>query len=160
MTKIVTLNELLDLIKTFQQDHPMLNGFGYGPTSEIGTSKKMEFPYLWVTHQSDSYLRVSNKTIIPDLKIVVLFMDQVNNQENVHSINGQDSNNGQEIMSDTFQYMQDLALYIDKNLGAYGIKISEDIRIYPAFDQTTDIVNGWAGEFTLRLTYYNCTIPS
>jgi hypothetical protein len=160
MTRIVTLNEVLDLFQQFVDAHPQLRDFGYGQTSDIGTTKQMQFPYLWASHQSDSYIRVINKTAIPELKILLLFMDQVNDQKNVNDAVGQNSNNGQEVMSDMLQVLQDCITHIEVNWGAFGIKIVEDVRCYPGFDETTDKVNGWVGELTLKLTYYNCEIPS
>lgn len=159
-TRIVTLNELLTLMKNFVTAHPQMRDFGYGPTSDIGTSRQMQFPYLWATHQSDSYIRIDNKTAIPELKIVLLFMDQVNDQNLTDGAAGEDSDNGQEIMSDTLQYLQDCVTEIEINWGQYGLKIAEDVRIFPAFDETTDKVNGWAAEVTFRMSYINCEIPS
>jgi len=159
-TRIVTLNEILDLFQQFVDGHPQLRDFGYGPTSDIGTTKQMEFPFMWASHQSDSYIRIGNKTSIPELKIILIFMDQVNIQANVNDAVGQNSNNGQEIMSDMLQVLQDCVVDIQLNYGQYGIMMSEDVRIYPAFDETTDKTNGWVGEFTLKLTQFNCIIPS
>ena len=159
-TRIVTLNEILDLFKAFADAHPQLRSFGYGPTSDIGTTKQMKFPYLWASHQSDSYIKIGNKTSIPELKIVLIFMDQINIQKNVEDAIGEDSDNGQEIMSDMLQVLQDCVVEIQNNYGQYGIMISEDVRVYPAFDETTDKANGWVGEFTLKLRQFNCEIPS
>jgi hypothetical protein len=159
-TRIVTLNEILQLMQNFVDAHPQLKDFGYGPTSEIGTSRGMKFPYLWATHQSDSYIRIGNKTAIPELKVVLLFMDQVNDQANVNDAVGENSDNGQEIMSDTLQYLQDCITEIQINWGQYGVLIIEDVRTFPAFDETTDKVNGWAAEVTFKMTYINCEVPS
>ena len=158
-TRIVTLNEVLGYMKAFQESHGMLNDFGYGSTSEIGTSRQMSFPYMWVSHQSDSYIRVLNKTSLPELKFLVFFMDQINIQENFEDTNGENSDNGQEVMSDMFQCVQDLVMEIEKSWGVYGIKISEDVRFFPGFDETQDAVNGWVCEITLKLSYVNCSKP-
>lgn len=160
VTRIVTLNEIIQLFEDFVSAHGQLTDFGYGPASDIGTSKQMTFPYMWVSHQSDSYIRVSNKTAIPELKLLLFFMDQNNDQVNFEDTNGENSTNGQEIMSDTLQMLQDCISYISANWGVSGIMISEDVRIFPGFDETQDSVNGWVGEITLKLSHINCTIPS
>lgn len=157
-TRIVTINEVLNLMESFVDDHKMLRDFGYGPTSEISTSRQMEFPYLWVTHQSDSYINIENKTAIPALKFALIFADKINNSENVENAVGEGSDNGRDILSDCFQYLQDMITKIEKDYGKYGIKISESVRNYPVFDDTPDKVNGWVGELTLKLTYVNCDI--
>jgi hypothetical protein len=159
-TQIVTINQILGYFEDFVNTHEQLKSFGYGPTSEVGVSKQMTFPYMWVSHQSDSYIRITNKTQIPELKFVLLFMDQVNIQSNYQNINGQDSNNGQEVISDTFQYLQDCITEMNTNWTSRGIMIAEDVRVYPAFDETPDKVNGWVGEVTLKLTHVNCSIPN
>lgn len=160
-TRIVTINEIIGHFNTFKDGHPQLNDMGYGPTSEIGVSRQMEFPYLWITHQSDSFIKIStNKTQIPELKFVMLFMDQVNDEVNTDNVNGEDSNNGQEVLSDMFQVMQDCVGNIISNWGQYGIMITEDVRTFPAFDETTDRVNGWAAEITFTLSHINCTQPT
>ena len=158
-TRIVTLNEVLNLCENFVSSHPMISDFGYGPTSEIGTSRQMKFPYIWATHQTDSYIRVANKTAIPELNLMFLFMDQINNQNNTDDNVGEGSDNGTDIMSDMFQLLQDFVIEIETNWGQYGIMITEDVRALATFDETTDKVNGWAGEFSLKLSYTNCEIP-
>lgn len=162
-TRIVTLNEILDLFKQVSVNHYQLNDFGYGPTSEIGTSRQMEFPYLWITHQTDSYIRLNNKTIIPEIKMTLIVADQINDQSNYEDINGLDSNNGQEISSDCFQIIQDIITYINNNQNFRNLGVNlvddDDIRIFPAYDDTTDKVNSWAAEITLRLSYINCDLP-
>lgn len=154
-TTIITLNQILDLCRAFVTAHPNLDDFGYGPTSDIGTSRTMRFPYMWASHQSDSYIRIANKTSIPELKIMFFFMDKVNDSKNIRNVNGEDSNNGQEIMSDCLQYVQDFTNEVLSNWGQYGVMISEDVRIFPGFDETTDKVNGWVAEFTFKIKYIN-----
>lgn len=157
-SRIVTINEILKKFKEFVESHKQLRDFGYGPTSDIGTSRQMEFPYLWVTHQSDSRINIENKTALPELKFTLLFMDQVINLENVRDAVGEDSDNGRDVISDCFQYLQDMVTEIEKSYGKYGIKILENVRVFPAFDETPDKVNGWAGEITLKLSYVNCDV--
>ena len=158
-TRIVTINEIIGYFRDFVDAHGQLQDCGYGPTSEIGVSRQMNFPYLWISHQSDSYINIQNKTAIPELKFLLLFMDQVNIQENVDDVNGEESNNGLEVISDTFQMCQDCVSYIETNWGQYGIKISESVRVFPGFDETQDKVNGWVAEITFKLSHINCNIP-
>lgn len=159
-TRIVTLNEILKLFKDFKDENGMLNDIGYGPVSDIGVSRQMEFPYLWITHQSDSTINIDNKTAIPDMKFVLLFMDQVNDQVNFEDINGEDSNNGQEILSDMLQVLQDCVTKISSSWGVSGVMLTESVRCFPAFEETPDKVNGWGAEITLRLRHVNCAIPT
>ena len=154
---IVTLNEVIKLMSNFVEGHPQLNDFGYGMTSEIGTSKQMTFPYLWATHDTDSNMGIStNKTITPELSFTLLFVDQLNQQGNYEDINGENSDNGQEILSDCFQYAQDFLATSVGYWSQYGISLNEDASAFPIQDETDDKVNGWGLRITLNLKYYNC----
>jgi len=154
MTSIVTLNQIIDLCRAFVASHPNLNDFGYGQTSDIGTTRQMRFPYMWAGHQSDSYIRIGTNNAIPELKFLFFFMDKINDQTGLNQ-NGEASNNGQDIMSDCLQYAQDFVNEVLATWGSKGIKISEDVRVFPGFDETTDKVNGWIIEVTFKLKYIN-----
>lgn len=159
-TTIITINQLMAMFKDFATNHKQLNDFGYGQTSEIGTSRQMQFPYLWITHRTPSRINVTNKTQVPELILTFLLVDQINNQTNYLNENGLDSDNGQEIISDMFQVAQDLVTYISTQMGQYGVMLMEDsISVEPVFDETDDKVYGWLIEPSLKLMHVNCTIP-
>lgn len=160
MTKIVTINNLIEMFETFSELHLQLNDFGYGPTSEIGKSIPMKFPYLWITHSQSSNINISNRTQVPVLNLTFIIVDQINDQKNYLNVNGNNSNNIQEIMSDTFQTAQDLIQYCLVNLGKMGVKVLEEsMTIQPIMDETVDKVSGWSLDLSLQLMHVNCTIP-
>jgi hypothetical protein len=159
-TKIVTMNELIKKFNVFSDNHQQLMDFGYGPTSEIGVSRKMSFPYLWVTHRSPSTIVVSNKSQIPEMSLTFIVVDQINSQKNYLEDNGLDSDNQQEIISDTLQIVQDLINYISSVLRLEGVKLMDDnISIEPTFDDTDDRVTGWVADISLKLIHFNCSTP-
>lgn len=148
------------MFNDFSTDHLQLNDFGYGPTSDIGTSKNMSFPYLWVTHSQASSIVISNKTQIPEMSLTFIIVDQINNQKNYLDVNGNNSNNTQEIMSDMFQVAQDFIGYIITDLNKYGVKVmDESMGISPVMDETTDKVSGWSLDLRLKIVYSNCDYP-
>jgi len=154
---IVTYNQIVNLMRDFVSAHPQLNFFGNGPTSEIATSRDMDFPYMWATHEQDSIFRIVNKNITPELNFTLMFLDKVNDQNLTLNRVGDDSNNTQEVLSDCFQYAQDFINEVVTNWSAYGIAFSQDdITAFPVYDETTDKVSGWAIRIALRLKYYNC----
>lgn len=157
---IISLNQIIDLFKDFADRHYFINDFGYGATSDIGTSRQMEFPYMWVTTTQDSVINPQNKTAIPDLSFVVLFMDKTNIQENYLQTNGVNSNNVQEVLSDMLQVLQDFVTEVQVNFNNYGLSFVDVVRCYPGIDETQDSVNGWIGEFTLRVKHSNCILPT
>ncbi|EFX61756.1 hypothetical protein DAPPUDRAFT_271961, partial [Daphnia pulex] len=163
----LTLNNILDAFKAYvNTSGSMLVGFGYGPTSEFGRSTQMEFPCLWITHTQASGVDISGdgKAMIPILRISILILDQVTDSKNVKVINGEDSNNGQEIVSDCFQVAQDLIAWVNgsANLRQLGVSLykSENPTIDPVFDDTTDRLNGVMLGLSLRLNYNNCVVSA
>lgn len=157
---IITINQILDEFNNFVNNHKQLKDFGYGPTYNIGKTKDMQYPYLWTTHQFSSNIEVNeNKTIIPNLSFSIIVMDQINDIKN-KDINGQDSHNGQEIMSDNFQILQDFIIYVMTSSFFIKNRIKiEDINIDPLFDADQDLTNGWLMNFNLRMPFINCNIP-
>lgn len=157
---IISLNQIINLFKDFADRHFFIKDFGYGPTSDIGTSRQMEFPYLWLTLDQNSTIVVQNKTAIPQYGITVLFMDKINIQKNYLEINGVNSDNSQEVLSDMLQLLQDLITEIEVNFGNYGLRIDGNVNCFPGVDETTDKVNGWVGQFTLKVKHSNCILPT
>lgn len=161
MSNIISYNQLIKFFKEFADTHPQINDFGAGPTSEIGTSRQMRFPYMWVTHRGPSNIEVSpNKVQTPQMSLAFIFVDQLNNQTNYLEINGQNSNNEQEVLSDQFQIVQDFVNYILIELNTYGVFIREQgASIEPVYDETPDIASGWVLDLTLTLKHSNCITP-
>lgn len=156
---IISLNQIVDLFASFAEQHYFIKDFGYGATSEIGTSRQMMFPYLWLSLDQTSTITIQNKTAIPQYGITILFMDKINIQKNYLDINGVNSDNSQEVLSDTLQLLQDLITEIEVNWGNYGLRIEGDVSCFPGVDETTDKVCGWVGQFNLRVKHSNCITP-
>lgn len=154
---IISLNQIIGLFKDFANDHPQIESFGYGPTSDIGTSVKVDYPAFWLTHENDGNIGIGgNKTLIPEMSFTALFFDKLNQQLNVDGVNGEAADNGQEILSDTFQMGEDLIADIIGYWSQFGVSISEDVSTFPIFDETDDKVNGYGFRLTLRLKHLNC----
>jgi hypothetical protein len=160
-TSIISLNQLINWFQLFQENHYFLKDFGFGEPYDIGTSRQMTFPYMWVTLNEDSSIATGSnvKSAIPDISFSIMFMDKINIQENYLNTNGFPSDNSQEILSDTLQCLQDLVTMIQQNWGQYGVLISQDVSFYPAVDETTDKATGIVGRFVLRTRQVNCIIP-
>lgn len=160
-TSIITLNQLINWFHSFQTNHFFLKDFGFGEPYDIGTSRQMDFPYMWVTLNEDSSIATGSniRSAIPDISFSIMFMDKINMQENYLDTNGFASDNSQEILSDTLQYLQDLVTEIQQNWGQYGVLFSQDVSFYPAVDETTDKATGMVARVVLRLRQVNCIIP-
>ena len=158
---IITLNQLISWFQSFQERHFFLKDFGFGEPYDIGTSRQMKFPYMWMTLNDDSVIPVAsnNKTAIPEISFSILFMDKINDQPNYLDTNGFPSNNSQEILSDCLQYLQDLITEIQSYWQPYGVLFSQDVSFFPVVDETQDKATGINGRVVLRLKQVNCIIP-
>lgn len=156
---IITLNQLIAQFRLFSQNHIQLNDFGYGMTSDIGTTRQMEMPYMWVTHEQDSSYVIANKVIEPQINLTFLFVDKINNQRNFSNRVGEDSNNGQEVISDMELIARDFLTYVNNSLGQYGISFASDASGTVIQDETDDKVNGWMLRLSFKLKFTNCEIP-
>lgn len=160
-TSIVSLNQLINWFENFQENHYFLKDFGFGETYDIGTSRQMTFPYMWVTLNDDNNIATGTnvKSAIPDFSFSIMFMDKINIQDNYLDQNGFQSDNSQEILSDCVQYLQDLVTEIQQNWGQYGVLLSQDVSFFPVIDDTPDKATGVIGRFVIRTRQVNCIIP-
>jgi len=148
------------MFKNFTTRHLQLKDFGIGPTSEIGTSRQMKFPYLWITHRTPSSILIQNKTQIPEMVLTFIIVDQLNIQPNYADTNGSNSKNEQEVLSDCLLIAQDLINFISTELGQYGVMLIDNtITIEPVYDETPDAASGWVLDVSLKLKHSNCIIP-
>lgn len=158
---IITLNQLISWFQSFQERHYFLKDFGFGEPYDIGTSRQMDFPYMWVNLNDDNNIATGSniKSAIPDLSFSIMFMDKINIQDNYLNQNGFQSDNSQEILSDMIQCLQDLIVYIQNDWQQYGVLISQDTSFYPVVDETQDKSTGIMARLVLRTRQVNCIIP-
>jgi hypothetical protein len=155
---IITINQIIAAFRDFADQHIMLKDMGYGQTYEIGTTRQMKFPYLWVSHTPQSQIDFVNKTTIPTLNFYIFVLDQRNDQYGDNE-NGFASDNVAELMSDTFQIIQDVVTFISLDLSKWGVMLGENILVNPVYDETQDKSFGWYIEVSLKLKHVNCVIP-
>jgi len=160
-TSIVSLNQLITWFENFQENHYILKDFGFGETYDIGTSRQMTFPYMWITLNDDNNIATGSnvKSAIPDISFSIMFMDKINIQPNYLDQNGFQSDNSQEILSDMVQCLQDLITEIQQNWGQYGVLLSQDVSFFPVIDDTPDKATGVIGRFVIRTRQVNCVNP-
>lgn len=161
-TKIITINQIIQMFTDFTNDHIQLQSIGYGPTFNIGKTISVEYPLLWVTHKNTSSFITNNRTLIPNLSLTFIIMDAINDQNEYKDVNGINSTNEQEVISDTFQMAQDLVTFIQLELPKYGIKLVDETQVIlePVYEQTEDKVSGWMVDLDLQLTHTNCIYPT
>lgn len=158
---ILTLNQILKIFSDFATAHDQINDYGYGDASEIGTSRQMKFPYMWVFDDTVSIPTIhQTKNQTNEIGFFINFLDQENDQENFDSNVGFNSDNRQEIMSDTLQLCQDFVTFIQLEGHTWGLSIVDgSVSIDNTYDETTDKVYGRSMSITLRVKHVNCDLP-
>jgi hypothetical protein len=157
---IITLNQLVNWFEDFSNRHYFLNDFGFGEMYDIGTSRQMELPYMWLSLNDTSTIGVSNHTVIPTISFNVMVLDKVNIQPNYQNTNGFNSDNSHEVLSDTLSTIYDLVGEIVSKWGQYGVILKTDVNVFPVVDETPDKIYGFNAAINLTLRYVNCIIPA
>jgi hypothetical protein len=156
MANIITINQITDLFRQWSKAHPLINDFGVGPTSLIGMSDSMEFPYMWTTFQQNSEVIVTDSNIVPKLSFHVIFMDKTNKIINANrDDNGMDKTDGTEVKSDQFQMVTDFAKFLTQ-LSQFGAILDGNLNVQSIIDETKEVSSGWMCSFTLKLRFWEC----
>jgi len=156
-TNTTTINQIVTLFSYFAQAHPLKPDFGFGEVSQLGTSRQMGFPYVWMfSDTSNGVTNANNQT--PIFNLTFLLVDKINIQNNYNNINGSGSNNEQEVLSDMYQLAQDLVTYIQKELTRYKISLTEGgFTTQTLYRETNDVVSGYRLDLSIRVPYTSCS---
>lgn len=132
-----TLNQIIDYLDWFHQNHNQINSFSFGEINEISNINDVEVIYPLLHCQVENARIEDNNTY---LTINHLFMDLTNKSEN----------NTQDVLSDTLLIANDLHqwLALSQQFHKEGITIDRSDLI-PFTEHYRDEVSGW----NLRMTY-------
>jgi len=158
---ITTINQIVDKLRLFVECNGFVEDFGYGEVSDISTTTAVNYPLLWATHLNSSSITIQNNTAIPILSFGMLSLDRINNERPPTDENGGASTNQLEVMSDRFQVIQDLILFLNTELRPLQVRIEVTTDIQPIFDDV-DHTAGWLMNINFKLPYANCytTLPN
>jgi hypothetical protein len=156
-------NQIIADFYTLALAHPMVNGFGYGPLYDL-QSINIQYPYMWIINEDPHTINYSDlNTNYSDVEynFTIRVGDKVNNQPNVYNAIGQNSNNGLEVINDTFLILLDIINTMNSGyLITNGLELIEDISITPFFNEDNGDVNGHQADIVLRVKIDNhCDNP-
>jgi len=159
----VSINQIISKCYTIANTHPQINGFGFGPEYDI-VGQEINHPYLWVVNDDTHTINYAENNGYRSIEytFVLRVGDKVNDQPNVYSANGENSNNGLEVISDTMQILVDVVNAISEDsLNIFNdISLIDDITIEPFFHEDESDVNGHQATITLRVRNDNpCITP-
>jgi hypothetical protein len=156
MATITTLNQIIAWFRQYADQHPLLRDFGYGATDMIGSTKAMQFPYLWVASTNNNPITISNHVVQPEFEFLVMVVDALSDQIQTDPDNGYVSTNEQDVLSDTYQIVQDFVAWLNTSWRPTGITIDANLNAQPVTDTTPDRVSGWAITITMKVPYRTC----
>jgi hypothetical protein len=159
----LNINIIVGKFQTMANLHPQVHSFGYGPIYDLD-GYEMTYPYLWVRNDLSHSLVYSedNKFQAVEFQFILRVGDRVNNQPNVYQANGENSNNGLDVIADTFRILMDFMNSMMMNtLGLFDeLELINDVDIEPFFHEDTGDVNGHQATITLRIKNDNkCISP-
>jgi hypothetical protein len=113
---MVTIKSIINALNEIQKIDPRLNSFGSGPLYDLEHDMRY-YPYLFVINdlEHDVLYTDNNKYRSIEYNFILRVGDKVNNQKNVYQAYGDNSNNGLEILSDTFEILIDVINAISEN---------------------------------------------
>ena len=160
---MITISQLMSRFKTIAETDPRLNAFGTGQRYDILTDIEY-YPYLWIVADisHDILYTEVNKYRAIEFNFVLRVADKNNNQVNAYNAVGLNSNNGQDITSDTFTILSDIINCISEDsLSLFSdVSLIGDIAAEPFYNEDSGDVNGFEAQITLRVKNENpCISP-
>lgn len=156
-----TVNEITKIFRDIATNHRQIEDFGYGDFSEMGTSKSINYPLMWMNYGTETIFindSAGNPTHI-EMDIEFRISDKINNTINTDDNHGEESNNALEITSDIVQIKRDIVAQLTQHSFYMnnGITIRTDITDELFYDAGTDVVNEIRFILTLRFPF-NLTV--
>lgn len=141
----MTLNNLIETLRSYAQNHKQLNDFGRGDVSELGASKDQKYPLMWVGVSSARY---STSSIYYSLQLI--FADLIFD----------DKKNEVEVQSDMLLVGLDTVAYLRENPD-FDFQVDGDVTIDFFTERFTDLTAGCVLGITLRdpKPLDRCVIP-
>jgi hypothetical protein len=149
----LSINQIVSIFQDLAIRHKMINDFGFGQTYDIGASRQMLFPYLWVEPGDTRIVKSANgfKERLQSFSIYV--MDKINMGDD----------NYQEIISDTHYILETIISEISQHLYyvEFNLSLDGDITMTPVIEATDDNVNGYVANITIKIPirYTYCNSP-
>lgn len=141
-----TLNNILDIIKDFADNHQQINTYATGQFSEVAADNRVQYPLLFVELENSLF---RDKTI--DLSFNILCGDIVRH----------DQTNRQEVHSDCLQILSDLRTYLERSTEFVDFVVLPGSPIEPVTMRFNDDISGWIMKLTISITNLKdlCNIP-
>ena len=149
----LNLNQIISIFQDLALRQKMVQDFGYGPAYNIGSSRQMKFPYIWIENNTFSLIKSINGLKEEQFTFTIYCMDKINmGDDNYDYI----ISNTHYILSTMIQELAQHKYFIDFNLS-----IANDIIFTPIVEAFDDNVNGFSIDLTIKhpIRYTPCNSP-
>lgn len=142
-----TINQIIKTFEDIASAHKQIADFGYGDIWEVGASREINYPVMWVNVQPAS----SNGKELT-YKFNLIFMDLVK----------KDESNELEVLSDQILIALDVLSTLDNPANQDNFIMNRTSSFEPFTERFDDEVSGWSVSVEIRvpITYDRCQIPS
>lgn len=141
-----TLNNIVDLIRSFEAAHLQLKSFYFGRLPDSTSEQDIQYPSL-LCELLPSPIKEKEETFI--FKFFIL------------DLASHDRANESDSLSDCKQMANDLIAYFRLSTFSNLLTINTDITMTPLIGAMDDLTNGWEFDVTFRqpLDLNKCSIP-
>jgi hypothetical protein len=154
----ITINKLVSILKDWSNSNPLINEFTYGIDYDFATSKSFSYPLMYVDLDMNQSINILNNTNDNQIMFNISFLDLLNDQHNLANKNGYESNNTADILSDSYQLIEDLLTFLRSyQAQKLGIFLNDQSAVITkVFDEWTDKVVGMTVNLLIRFDYNVC----
>lgn len=149
---MITLKSIVVSLENLAAAHPKINDFGFGPQSDL-SAYRIKYPYFWVTPETNFFeYSPDNKYQAIEFQFTLRVADKVTWGDNPRGEKSEESNNGLDVLSDTFQILREIlnAIMMNSTGDFNDLEIVGSISLDPLLHEDSADVNGFETTITLR----------
>ena len=136
----MTLNQIIEKIKTQAESHKMVGKFAVGAEFDFAVDEVKYYPLVWLVPNGFTF-NTEQKAVNYDFSMLV--MDR----------QFESSSNTIEVLSDTAGIIIDIVTLLKRNVTDADFEIVVSGNAEPFFDSRTDVVAGHGISFTINTPY-------
>ena len=145
----MTLNQIIDKIKTQAESHRMVGKFAVGAEFDFAVNEVKYYPLVWLVPNGFTF---NTEQRLVSYNFAMLVMDR----------QFESSSNTIEVLSDTAGIIVDIVTLLKRNVTESDFDINVNGQAEPFFDSKTDVVAGFGIDFVINTPYLEsyCDIPT
>jgi hypothetical protein len=133
----MTLNQIIDKIKTQAESHKMVGKFAVGAEFDFAVDEVKYYPLVWLVPNGFTF---NTEQRLVSYNFAMLVMDR----------QFESSSNTIEVLSDTAGIIIDIVTLLKRNVADSDFDINVNGQAEPFFDSKTDVVAGHGLDFVIN----------